>query len=420
MTPCPTRAVLYCSNCQEPLSTECLLTDTHRQHSYITLQDAVKQQLDNIKRCSTMLEPKVRQVDNVEPQITAAKQQLEDVYDKIKKAIVGHYEELWNLLAKNREQASNILEAEKETLNKNLTQLEKDEDNYKQTLDEMTKEIKELKEKRKTENPGNLLEKSQALDRSLTTMEDFYSSVKEVKFDCERMRALEKCVKKIVQKNRELLPRPWEFSETITFNNNRKHKDLKVSEKASEVSLKGSSISLSKRETASWSNIIAVQNFNKGQHYWEMELRGSQSWVVGVVEKGWEKNSLYRPLGRDSKSWVLESDEGDLTAWHGNDLSAIRDCTPQRLGVYLDCDRQQVKFYDVATGCILHSFCGLSKQPLYPAFSLRAKAKSTAQLQICRLMEEYDQFQEHNVQSSQYSNSGEGLVESYSPLSNSG
>ncbi|KAL7840892.1 hypothetical protein AOLI_G00262150 [Acnodon oligacanthus] len=182
MTPCPTRAVLYCSDFQETLSTKCLLTDTHHQHRYITLHEAVKQQLENI-RSRSMMEPKVRKVENVEPQITAARGRV------------------WQ-----------------------------DQKGY----------------------------------IGLTAMEDFYSSVKEVKFDGERMRALEESVKKIVQKNRELLPRPWEFSETITFNKSRKHKDLKVSEKASEVSLKGSSTCLSKCETAPWSNIIAVQNFNKG------------------------------------------------------------------------------------------------------------------------------------------------------------
>ena len=80
----------------------------------------------------------------------------QDVYVKIKQAIICQYEELWMLLMKNQEQAFSILEAENESLNQHLTQLAEDEKNYHQKSEEMKNKVQNLRKKKK-ENPVILL-----------------------------------------------------------------------------------------------------------------------------------------------------------------------------------------------------------------------------------------------------------------------
>ncbi|XP_076868410.1 ret finger protein-like 3 isoform X1 [Brachyhypopomus gauderio] len=186
------------------------------------------------------------------------------------------------------------------------------------------------------------------LFQSLETMNQFYSNVeKRMKVDGMRMNALENSVTKILQQNEKLLPQPWEFPEAITFDLDNKHKDLIISEDKYQVSLRSIPKKLlkdSKRTRAKSANILASQCFSTGRHYWEVDVAGSLNWSVGVVEKDWLKNGMGRLLGRDKRSWVLESDEGNLTVLHHNDISTVSEASVQRLGVFVDCDKGRVKF----------------------------------------------------------------------------
>ncbi|XP_076868411.1 ret finger protein-like 3 isoform X2 [Brachyhypopomus gauderio] len=179
-------------------------------------------------------------------------------------------------------------------------------------------------------------------------MNQFYSNVeKRMKVDGMRMNALENSVTKILQQNEKLLPQPWEFPEAITFDLDNKHKDLIISEDKYQVSLRSIPKKLlkdSKRTRAKSANILASQCFSTGRHYWEVDVAGSLNWSVGVVEKDWLKNGMGRLLGRDKRSWVLESDEGNLTVLHHNDISTVSEASVQRLGVFVDCDKGRVKF----------------------------------------------------------------------------
>ncbi|XP_072532900.1 E3 ubiquitin-protein ligase TRIM17-like [Salminus brasiliensis] len=406
MTPCPTwrqsdSPVMYCASCQVTLSTKSLVIDNHRKHRYVTLQEAVKEQLENIKERSRNLEAKVIKADDIEHQVSAAKCKLEDVYMKTRESILGHYDKLWKLLENNQKHARFLLEAERETLQRSLNQLEEDANNYQHKTDAMTKNIQKLRKRLKTENPDSLLAELSALEVSLEMTEEFYSSAKEKTFDGVRLRALEESVKNIIQKNKELLPRPWEFSEAVTFDSSRTHNKLEVSGDGSQILLKGFSTPLSNRHTAvQWYSAVAGQSFSKGQHYWEVEVEGSRSWAVGIVERGWENNMLDHPLGRDRASWALESDEGDLAALHRDESSLVGSCGVHRLGVCVDCDKGQVKMYDVSTGKVLHSFSVRVKRPLCPAFSLKVTTSSIAQLKICKITQDNQQYLQQDVQNS--------------------
>ncbi len=84
---------------------------------------------------------------------------------------------------------------------------------------------------------------------------------------------------------------------------------------------------------------VSEENFQTGQHYWEIEVREKPDWTVGVkmgAAKSAESEILLHL--KHSKGYVLTCDGKDTTL-------NTRD-KPQKIGLYLDCERKQVSFYN--------------------------------------------------------------------------
>ncbi|XP_035382472.1 probable E3 ubiquitin-protein ligase TRIML1 [Electrophorus electricus] len=320
--------------------------------------------------------------------VSRAKKQCENTYKNVKDVMTAQYSELHTLLDENQQQAFLLLKAERDSLKEGLIQLAEDADSYRQRFESIRKNIEELDRRQDSYNLVVLLAETEVQLLSLETINHFYSNVeRRMKVDGMRMSTLEKSITKIVQKNKTLLPQPWEFSEAITFDPDKKHKDLTISEDKTQVSLRGSFTKQSKDCRAASANILASESFSTGKHYWEVDVGGCQNWSVGVAENGWVKNGVgHTTLGRDDRSWLLESNEGNLTGVHHNDVSTISEASVQRLGVLVDCDMAKVNFYDALTGMKLHTLSMNFQSVVVPAFSIRHMGeRKNSKLVICNL-----------------------------------
>ncbi|XP_071778703.2 putative E3 ubiquitin-protein ligase TRIML1 [Centroberyx gerrardi] len=66
-------------------------------------------------------------------------------------------------------------------------------------------------------------------------------------------------------------------------------------------------------------NVISLQGFSFGRHYWEIDVTGKTYWELGLTyptipRKG---NAEDCWLGRGNESWCVEFFDGEYTAWHG-------------------------------------------------------------------------------------------------------
>lgn len=156
--------------------------------------------------------------------------------------------------------------------------------------------------------------------------------------------------------------------------------------------------SLSFNARIPWSKMWASQSFSKGLHYWEVDVGACKSWAVGVTENKRAKSSQRQSGGQEKNSWILECDEGELSVLHNNDSSRVKESNIQTLGVFLDCDKGRVKFFNVNTGCILHSFITQFKNSVCPMFSICPQKDSSARLTICNLIQKAEeQYDSGNV-----------------------
>ncbi|KAM9436663.1 tripartite motif-containing protein 75-like [Clarias gariepinus] len=378
-------AVIYCATCDQPLSSRCVIKGKHRDHHLKDLKDAVHDQVKKLHKLSDDLRSREREFGDLTPKIEAAERKLEEICSRTQETLQQEYHTLQTLIEQNQQQAFFILNAQKQTIKRQLRQLLEDTQNYQSKSTAMSEEIKELSSKEERENPASLLGEISAFETSLHTINVFYSSVeKKLKVDDTRLKALENSIKKIVEKNKELLPRPWEFSETITLDESRKQEYVQISEDKTEMSrCPSDNFSLTAR--SSWVNQQASQSFSNGMHYWEVDVEGCESWQVGVVEQSEGRGIPSAALSEEMSSWVLECDGGELSALHNNEFSRVKESNVQTLGVFLDCNKKRLKFYNVNTGCIMHSFIAKFKHSVCPVFSMRPQKDSMARLKICNL-----------------------------------
>ncbi|XP_061912266.1 E3 ubiquitin-protein ligase TRIM65 [Entelurus aequoreus] len=114
--------------------------------------------------------------------------------------------------------------------------------------------------------------------------------------------------------------------------------------------------------------VLCIQGFRHGQHYWEMEV--SKPWAyLGVTyitiprkEKG--KRCM---LGMNDLSWSLQLDEEKLSAWHNGRKETLAGRSKHsRVGMLLDCEAGTLTFY--GDGHVrLHAFHCTFTQELFPA-----------------------------------------------------
>ncbi|XP_028279851.1 probable E3 ubiquitin-protein ligase TRIML1 [Parambassis ranga] len=66
-------------------------------------------------------------------------------------------------------------------------------------------------------------------------------------------------------------------------------------------------------------NVISLQAFSFGRHYWEIDVTGKTYWELGVTYPNIPRKGTTEDcwLGRGAESWCVEFFDGEYTAWHG-------------------------------------------------------------------------------------------------------
>ncbi|RXN05668.1 zinc-binding A33-like protein [Labeo rohita] len=116
--------------------------------------------------------------------------------------------------------------------------------------------------------------------------------------------------------------------------------------------------------------LMGSEAFTHGRHYWEVEVKGKTAWRVGVARADIPRGEM------DSSStlnglWTLSLRHGSITACtHPKPTKVVSHTPPIRIGIFLDCDKEEVSFYNAVTMNPLFSFdMGSVLEPLYPFFN---------------------------------------------------
>ncbi|XP_009585138.1 PREDICTED: E3 ubiquitin-protein ligase RNF135, partial [Fulmarus glacialis] len=118
------------------------------------------------------------------------------------------------------------------------------------------------------------------------------------------------------------------------------------------------------------SQVMCLQSFSTGCHYWEVITKDSDGWAVGVAHEMIGKRDK---SGRAEHSWCVEwlGPKKQLSAWHRDQETLLHKDKPLKVGVFLELQKKAVSFYSITDKeTLLHTFEINTSNPLYPAFWL--------------------------------------------------
>lgn len=117
-----------------------------------------------------------------------------------------------------------------------------------------------------------------------------------------------------------------------------------------------------------WAVVLGDTAVSGGRHYWEVTVKRSQHFRIGVADVDVSRESC---IGVDDRSWVFAYAHRCWNAMFANETTPISTLgNPERVGLLLDYDTQKLSLVEVSKLAFIHSMPAEFRGPVVPAFAL--------------------------------------------------
>ncbi|KAH1181084.1 hypothetical protein KIL84_002018, partial [Mauremys mutica] len=177
------------------------------------------------------------------------------------------------------------------------------------------------------------------------------------------------------------------YADDITLNPATAHPNLSISEDKKKFTHESQpqNVPSTPERFDSTVCVLGSEGFSSGKHYWEVDVRSSNDWDLGVARKS---------IGRKGKLSLSPKEGFWALGWSGRDYWAKTDPwtrvivqkKPKKIGVYLSYQDRQVTFFNVTDMSVLFTFndCSFSGE-VYPFFKNSHKETT---MRICSIRED--------------------------------
>ncbi|XP_069822139.1 E3 ubiquitin/ISG15 ligase TRIM25-like [Dendropsophus ebraccatus] len=101
--------------------------------------------------------------------------------------------------------------------------------------------------------------------------------------------------------------------------------------------------------------VMSIGRVSSGQHYWDVEIRGSRRWRVGMCYPSIYRRGDQSHIGGSNKSWCLCRDHGLFSMFYnnysvthgGNWIQLSQQISTDRVRIYLDYEAGKLSFYEL-------------------------------------------------------------------------
>ncbi|AWP10272.1 putative SPRY domain-containing protein 4 [Scophthalmus maximus] len=117
-----------------------------------------------------------------------------------------------------------------------------------------------------------------------------------------------------------------------------------------------------------WAVVLGDERIGGGRHYWEVTVKKSQEFRLGVAEASMSRDDC---VGTNGASWVFGYARRKWFAMTGNKMVPVTQVgKADRVGILLDYEAGLLALVDVEKPRIVHSIKAPFRAPLCPAFGL--------------------------------------------------
>ncbi|XP_072001160.1 E3 ubiquitin/ISG15 ligase TRIM25-like [Engystomops pustulosus] len=121
--------------------------------------------------------------------------------------------------------------------------------------------------------------------------------------------------------------------------------------------------------------VMNSRGFTSGRHYWDVEIRRSAIWMVGMCYPSIDKRGDQSHIGDNNKSWVLCAGFKNRTNYsvvHDEDMISLHtQCCEDRIRISLDYEAGKLSFYELCDPIRhLHTFTTTFTEPLHAVWNI--------------------------------------------------
>ncbi|KAM5125234.1 E3 ubiquitin-protein ligase TRIM21-like [Mantella aurantiaca] len=120
--------------------------------------------------------------------------------------------------------------------------------------------------------------------------------------------------------------------------------------------------------------VLSSQSFSSGRHYWEMDVGGSDGWIVGMCYPSMARRGGWQSLiGYNEKSWGLYKNSNQYETRHdSNKIPLLANISSNRVRIDLDYEAGRISFYDLCDPIRhLHTLTTTFTEPLHAGIGVR-------------------------------------------------
>ncbi|XP_030640187.1 SPRY domain-containing protein 4 [Chanos chanos] len=117
-----------------------------------------------------------------------------------------------------------------------------------------------------------------------------------------------------------------------------------------------------------WAVVLGDAEITGGRHYWEVTVKKSQEFRVGVAEASTSRDEC---IGTNSSSWVFAFVQRKWFAMtNKKQVPVTLVGKPERIGLLLDYEAGQLGLVDTQKSAVIHTIRAQFRGPICPAFAL--------------------------------------------------
>lgn len=114
--------------------------------------------------------------------------------------------------------------------------------------------------------------------------------------------------------------------------------------------------------------VMGSEGYSQGCYYWDVDVGDGDNWTLGVVKGSITRKKLFKMDGK-SGVWSIRFVNGKYRAGVKSRLELKVDESPNVIRVLLDCDKGEVKFFDLTNKKDLYTFKDEFTEEVFPYFS---------------------------------------------------
>ncbi|KAM5151720.1 uncharacterized protein ACMZJ9_009966 [Mantella aurantiaca] len=367
----------YCSEDTACLCVSCCLVGKHKGHEVELLEDALEKKKENLRRVLETLTTKRETTEQKIQNLQDQKKKVQTKEDDEKKRVSALFEDLRRQLKVQEQKVLSEISRQVEEISLSvsgligLLEIQKDELSRKichiEKLCNMTDPITVLRDHKSDTDKVLQDQESETGDGNVEE-----SSVHELD-DFMILLALYKSITVLITDMQLKNIFYTQDSTNMLLDEKSAHNNVVLSDDmrtAIDSETQNTRPELPERFTK-YGQVMSVESFSHGRHYWEVEVGDSGDWDVAVCYPNMDrKEEEESGIGLNKKSWSFNINDNKYASAHDSQKQILNLESPvQRLGVYLDYEKGRLSFYQLCDPIRhLHTFTTTFSEPLHAAF----------------------------------------------------